>query len=274
MTTPFAPNTGTAALAAIGRATMPRHGIDEAAVSHVALMEEIERFGDRAKTAHALVHARSITVQAIDSAERPIGEPCTTPSDVLSTWRTHRDAGVALPVGHHTGQTVIAIRADSLSAWNEWLSAAVAIDQPRADFDGRAFATERVLREMGRYSLITRTTERVPTMGRTLTFMGQRGLVRAAEAMRPQRADGPVYVVWVVGHRSNLTPAGEWVAARPTVKGRNLSDGVKLLKTDDLVPLVPAVGSGTKIVGDVPPQTEATSTGFDTLSSVFLLIWQ
>ncbi|MEV4286442.1 hypothetical protein AB0K40_13150 [Nonomuraea bangladeshensis] len=274
MTMPFAPNTGNEALAAISRATMPRDGIDEAAVSHVALMEEIERFGDRAKSAHALVHARSLTVQAIDSAERPVGDPCTTPGDVLDTWRTHRDAGVSIPVGHHAGQTVIAIRADSLSAWNEWLSSMVAIDRPRADFDGRTFATERVLREMGPYALLTSSTERTPTMGRTLTFTGQRGLVHAAEALRPQRAEGPVYAAWIVGHRSNLTPAGQYAVARPTVKGRNLSDGVKLLKAGDLVPLVSAVGSGTKINGDLAPQIEATSTGFDTLASVLLLIWQ
>jgi hypothetical protein len=253
---------------------MPRDGIDESAVSHVALMEEIERFGDRAKSAHALVHARSLTVQAIDSAERPVGEPCTAPADVLDMWRIHRDAGVALPVGHHTGQTVIAVRADSLSAWNEWLSAAVAIDRPRTDFDGNAYRTDRVLREMGRYGLFTRTADRVPTMSRSVSFLGNRGLVHAAEAMRPQRADGPIYVVWLVGHRSNRSPAGEWVAARPMAKGRNLGDGVKLLNPGDLVPLVPAVGSSTKISGELPQQTESTSTGFDTLASVFLLIWQ
>jgi hypothetical protein len=276
MSVPFNPGTGPDVLAMLGRATYPRDGVDMATVDQATIMEEIERFGDRANIAYGLVSGRSLTVQAIDSTGRPVGDPCSTPADVVSTWRTHRDAGVAVPVGHHSGVSVIAIRANSHELWRAWLEEFNSVTTVRRGFDGESMPEHRALRELGRYGTLTESPTYTRPLMRARVFYGrQEGMAAAGEALKPVPADGPVTVVWMLDHRSHRDVAsGAWVTERPAWKGRSLINGVTLLGPGDLVTVSPAESTGTRITGDLPPALDTSSSGVPALCDLLRITWK
>jgi hypothetical protein len=198
--------------------------------------------------AYQVVRAYRMPAIPLDPTSlEPAGEAVTNLDQVIDHWTGHPDHAVGVRLGQQrNGElSLVAIRAAKWSTWRGWVRDN-AVDErirPWSDEDPNRGELERTGRPLGG-PLILRWESPAGPPFRSYAFKGDREMREAAEAMRQrlQGKDRGGHLLW--------TCAADADGRLPIVKGRELSPGLAVLASTEVVPLWASLPDGSVLRQD------------------------